>query len=227
MDFYRKRSSFDFLLSDEWQMEIIRSFNTFMEKIVEAIKNTQHRLLTAACVITLMSLSSCGKQTSPKVEGVAQAYPAAVGNYKSEGLELIHPVDWSLLHDEPGVIADRTVAFETMETSRISVFFYKSESRTFSDLANDLEMQLRLRNSKDVKRFKRETVELGNYKGLRLSWTSFGLVETENEATVLQLQTEPYPVLVQFHLFDDDIESQKSNLVPFLKGISFNSQGVN
>ncbi|WP_339085616.1 hypothetical protein WKI13_10465 [Teredinibacter turnerae] len=177
-------------------------------------------MFCTVCLFVFTCLISCGKQTSRKVSGGPPAYSVAGDNYKNKGLEITHPADWVLLHDEPGIIADRTVAFETPDASRITVFFYKSETRTYSDLANELEKQLRLRNSKDVKDFTRETLELGNYKGLKLSWVSLGLAETTNEASFLQLRAEPYPVLVQFHLLDDDIETQKNNLVPFLQGIS-------
>ncbi|WP_228378136.1 hypothetical protein [Teredinibacter turnerae] len=186
-----------------------------------------YRLFFAVCLLFFTCLMSCGKQTSPKVDGGPEIYSVSVDTYTNKGLEVAHPADWALLHDEPGIIADRTVAFETPEASRITVFFYKSERRTYSDLANELEKQLRLPNGKDVKSFKRETIELGDYKGLRLSWISTGLSETKNEATILRLQAKPYPVLVQFHLFDEDIETQKNNLVPFMQGMSFNSQGVN
>ncbi|WP_019606229.1 hypothetical protein [Teredinibacter turnerae] len=180
------------------------------------------------CLATITCVISCTKQAPAKSEAVNQTYSVAVENYKNKGLEIIYPADWSLLHDEAGIIADRTVAFETKEASRITVFIYKSQARTYSDLADNLEQQLRLRSSNDVKGFKREPVELGNYKGIRLGWINFGLSETKNEATILQLRAAPYPVFVQFHLFDDDIEYQtNTNLVPFLHGMSFDPQGVN
>lgn len=179
-------------------------------------------------LVAITCVASCSKQAPAKAEAVNQAYSVAVENYKNKGLEIIYPADWSLLHDEAGIIADRTVAFETPEASRITVYFYKSQARTYSDLADNLEQQLRLRSSNDVNGFKREPVELGNYKGIRLGWINFGLSETKNEATILQLRSAPYPVFVQFHLFDDDIEYQtNTNLVPFLHGISFDPQGVN
>lgn len=169
-------------------------------------------LASSVCFVFFTCLTSCGKQTSTQADGGPEVYSVSVDTYKNKGLELAYPDDWTLLHDEPGIIADRTVAFETPETSRITVFFYKSEHRTQADLANELEKQLRLPNYKDVKSFKREAIELGDYKGLRLSWISIGLSETKNEATILRLQAEPHPVLVQFHLFDNDIETQKITL---------------
>jgi len=197
-----------------------------MNKIIEAIKISQCGVLVAVCIITFTFLTSCGRQVTSKAENKNQAYSVAVVTYENKGLKIPLPTDWSLLHDESGIIADRTVTFETPEASRITLYFYKSKTRTYSDLANDLEQQLSLRNNKAVKHFEREAVEFGDYRGLKIGWISIGLTETENEATILQLQADPYPVIVQFHLFDDDIQTQKTNIFPFLHGISFDPQGV-
>ncbi len=103
-----------------------------------------------------------------------------------------------------------------------------SQVRTYSDLADNLEQQLRLRSSNDVKEFRRDAIEVSDYKGIRLSWTNFGLSETKNEAIILQIQAKTYPIFVQFHLFDNDIVHQtNTNLVPFLHGITFDPRGVN
>jgi hypothetical protein len=199
-----------------------------MHSISETIKIIRYWAFVAVCLAAFTCLSSCTKQAPANVEAANQAYSVSVGSYKNKGLEIIHPTDWSLLHDEPGIIVDRTVAFETKEASRITVFFYKSRARTYSDLADNLEQQLRLRSSNDVKDFRRDAIVIAGYKGIKLSWTNFSLSETKNEATILQLRAKPYPVFVQFHLFDEDIEYQtNTNLVPFLHGISFDPQGVN
>ncbi|WP_245792323.1 hypothetical protein [Teredinibacter waterburyi] len=193
------------------------------------MKHSARRLiLLAVCLTGFAGLTSCEERVPEKVQVPLHAYSVAVERYNNKGLEIIYPAEWSVLHDEAGVIADRTVAFETKDASRITLFFYKSQERTYPDLANNLEQQLRLRSSKDVKKFQREVVGVAGYKGIKLTWTKLGLGETKNEATILQLQAKPYPVFVQFHLFDADIEYQATtNLVPFLHGISFDPQGVN
>jgi len=195
------------------------------EKSKVKMKDTSAQLLyVAVCLVIFTCLISCEKKAPAKAEAVDQVYSVAVDTYKNKGLEITHPADWSLLHDKAGIIADRTVAFETAHTSRITVHLYKSQARTYSDLANSLEQQLRLRDSKDVKDFQRQPVEIDDNKGVRLSWTKFDLSEIKNEVTILQLQAAPYTVLVKFHLFDDDILNQSGNLVPFLQALSFESQ---
>jgi len=195
-------------------------------KVKKKIKTARWPCI-AVYFAVITCLIACEKQVPAKVEPVDQTYSVAVEKYENKGLEITHPADWSLLHDEPGIIADRTVAFETPEASRISVFFYKSQARTYSDLADNLEQQLRLRSSEDVKNFQRDAIKIAGYRGVRLSWTKFGLSETKNEATILQIREAPYPVYVQFQLFDADMEYQtNTNLVPFLHGISFDPHGV-
>lgn len=182
-----------------------------------------HRIFVIAWSAFALFLMSCERQ-APVRDALEKE--ASLQLYSHEGLEIAYPAGWSLLHDEAGIVADRTVAFETPNVSRITVYLYKSKPRSFSDLANNLVQQLSLDTSEDVKHFQREVTEIAGYKGVRLNWINFGLSEIQNEVTILQLRHEPYPVFVQFQMFDSDIASQSANLSLFLNGISFDPQGV-
>lgn len=183
-------------------------------------------LVVLLCAPVFSVLLSCGKQSLSEPTAASQAKPIEVTTYDHKGLKIVHPVDWSFRYDNPGIYADRAVAFETNELSQIGVLFYKNYPRNIYEQADSFAQQFKLESSKNVKNYKRSEVEVGGYRGIELVWTSTRLSETRIELTILQVTGKPFPVYAHFHLFDDDIDFQNTKIITFLKGISFDPKGI-
>ncbi|MDZ7925076.1 MAG: hypothetical protein U5M23_13730 [Marinagarivorans sp.] len=182
-------------------------------------------ILLMVCLVASVLFFWVGGGSSERVNNVEPA-SIDVKTYEKNALKIVHPSAWVLLHDEAGIIADRTVAFETPGISRVTLYFYKKSPKTEADLADNLVQQLDLEAGKNIQTFQRENVDFEGFKGLKLSWLSVGLSETRNEVIILQIRREPFPVYVQFHLFDDEINSQRSQIGSFIRGITFDPQGI-
>ena len=164
-------------------------------------------------------LVSCEKDIEPAETGLTVKkadFIGAVEKYANGGVEIVYPVDWTLLHDAAGITADRDIAFETPEVSRITVYFSKTSPMTYYELADRLERQLNLVVSSEVDNYKRKAISLAEFKGLELKWQSTQLNKISNEVIILQIKEKPFPVNVQFQLFDEDIQIQKSQIILIL-----------
>lgn len=203
----------------EVSVPAIKDFN-FMKFYGHVLK------IVLLCIPAFSVLVSCEKQRLSKPAAARQAKSVEVTTYDHKGLKIVHPVDWIFMNDQSGVIADRLVSFETEEVSRITVYFYKNYPRSFSEQVDALARELRLDSSEHVKGYHRSAIKIGGYEGFKLAWTSSLLVETTTEITILQIRSEPFPVFVHFHLFDEDIELQNTKIIPFFEGISFDPQGI-
>ena len=183
------------------------------------------RLTIMLGLLVCFFVTGCGKnETSSSPTQQAAADGTVV--YEKDGLSIVHPKAWSLLHDEAGIFADRTVALETPNTSRISLYLYQNTPKTVEDLAANVEQQLQLLSSPQVENYQRKTVQIAGLNGLQLSWKSHNLSETRNQLTILNITQSLTQALLQFHLFDDDIEQLQLALEPFIYGITFNPQGT-
>lgn len=171
-------------------------------------------------ILMSLVLISCDRHASNESSKGAEQVGDDLKIYGNQGFKVVHPAGWSLLHDEPGIIADRTIAFETPEASRVSVYIYESSPRTYSDLADDLAHQLNLESDDNIHDYQRKPIALGGFEGIRMSWKSVGLSVTLNEVTILELRESPFPVFLQFRFFDGEIESRKSDILTFMQGIT-------
>ena len=179
------------------------------------------RLIMMLGLLVPFFVTGCGRdQTNPMLTQQAVTDETVV--YEKDGLSITHPKAWSLLHDEAGIFADRTVALETPNTSRVSLYLYQNIPKTVEDLATNVEKQLKLLSSPQIKNYQRNTVQIAGFNGLQLSWTSYNLSETRNQLTLLNITQSPTRTLLQFHLFDDDIEQLQPKIEPFINGIKFN-----
>ncbi len=179
------------------------------------------RLIIMLGLLACFFVTGCGEsEANPTPTQQTTANGTVV--YEKNGLRITHPKDWSLLHDEAGIFADRTVALETPNTSRVSLYLYQSTPKTVKDLAANVEKQLKLLSSPQVENYQRKAVQIAGFDGLQLSWASHNLSETRNQLTILDITQGPTEILLQYHLFDDDIEQLQSVLEPFINGITFN-----
>lgn len=175
----------------------------------------------------IISLTACGENTSVTPQkNVARADTSHYVSYDKNGLLVNHPPHWIHLYDEPGIEAKRELAFETQESSRITLYMFQSPTKNTSDIANSFAKQLKLDTSSDVKEYSRQAFEIEGYKGVKLTWVSTQVFEVNVEVTILKVHDAPVPTFVQFYLFDSDIQSQSTHIVPFIKGININKQKV-
>jgi len=110
------------------------------------------------------------------------------------------------------------------EFSRVSIQFFKSYPQSLKDRENKFIKAMNLKDSKEVKNYRREDITIGGYKGVKLIWTSLKIVEELEEIVVLELQQKPLPVFVQFQLYDTDVKTQDANIAPFIESISIDAQ---
>lgn len=183
-------------------------------------------LLTIFCAPVFTVLSSCEKKNMSKPVSVSQTQPVKVMTYDHKGLKIVHPNDWVIDYDGPGIYADRAVAFESEGLSRITVYFYKKYPRTIFEHADYFERELNLGRTENVRNYKRSEVEVGGYRGFDLTWTSTLLGETRIKLTMLQVRSKPYPVFVDFNFFDDDIKIQNTKIIPFVEKILFDPEKI-
>jgi len=191
---------------------------------VNRMKNKHHlqKLLPqrlALILISLLLVSACTQEASP--EHKPQAVKAKdFKSYSHDGLNLKHPHYWTLVYDDsPSLYADRGVAFDTSEFSRVSVLFYEDRSLNFSNIANQYSRELRLDSREDIDNYKREPFEIAGFKGLRLTWENTIFETISVEVTILTIIDSPNPVFAVFHLLDDDIERESPHIIPFINSI--------
>ena len=202
-------------------------------------------LRTLSSLMLMLLIVACDKQDSDTQNSAPAESSTANFNktYERKGLTVKYPEDWVLEGDDQEILlrsgagglfgtgADRRILFGTPEVSSIYILFYKTKPLTLLDSSKSLVNELSLENSEYIKDLKREKVNIGNYEGLKLSWLTKGIISLtgefwKEELTIIKLRDEPYPVHVQFYLFDNDIINQNSFIVPFLEGISFDPQAI-
>lgn len=141
--------------------------------------------------------------------------------YSHEGLNLKHPPHWTLVYDEsPSLYADRGVAFDASESSRIRILFYKDRPLSYSNIANQIAREFRLDSNEHVKNYRREPIKIGEFNGLRLTWQDTMIGTTAVEITILTIIDSPNPVFVEFQLHNEDITKESPHIAPFIKSIS-------
>ncbi|HEY7774037.1 MAG TPA: hypothetical protein VIC26_12710 [Marinagarivorans sp.] len=176
------------------------------------------RLIVMLWLFVCYIAAGCSKNETHTEQTAADDKAA----YEKDGLSITHPKEWSLLHDEAGIFAERTVALETPGDSRISLYLYQNSPKTIEDLAANVEKQLKLLSSPQVENYQQKNIQIAGFNGLQLSWTSNNLGETRNQLTILNITQSPTQALLQFHLFDDEIEQLQLALESFINGITFN-----
>ena len=170
-----------------------------------------HHLLRPFTLSLLIFLVSACEDQNTDVENS----PSNLKEYKHNGVELVHPEDWSLDRDGMSFLADRKVSIETTNLSEISIYFCITDPCSIKTI-DPAHKFPRFPN------VDRKKVNISGYEGLQLNWTDTGLSDEDIkiEATFLLFQKKPYPILVEIYLYDDDIINQKANIIPILESIS-------
>ena len=144
-------------------------------------------------------------------------------SYSKDGLSLRYPKHWKFTYDDPqGLYSDRAVAFDATEYSRLTIYIYNKPGGTVSDVADIFVKRLKLEKKEHIKNYVRSPTKVGNYDGIKLSWTNAMLAPYSIEMSVLPIGSSPYHIFAVFDLTEEDIERESGHMLPILESIKYN-----
>lgn len=179
----------------------------------------QYRLqMLFLVIISLMLVAGCKQESQAKPGSIISPQTK---HYSNNGLSLNYPHHWVLAYDEsPSLYADRDLAFNTSESSRVSVLIFQDRTITAAKIAEQFVREQRLNSSDYIKNLRKETVKIAGFGGLRLRWLDTMVISIPVEVTIIKIGDSPLPTYVVSQLFNEDIAKESAPFIPFIKSIS-------
>ena len=176
------------------------------------------KLAIVAGLLLLAAACTEAASTAPDTSDFSKDYQS----YSKDGLSLQYPNQWKFSYDDPqGLYSDRAVAFDATEDSRLTIYIFNETGKTASDVANIFVQRLKLETKEHIKNYVNSPTRVGNYDGIKLSWTNAMLFPYTTEIIILQVVQSPTPIFVVFELLEEDVEKITPHILPVLDSIKF------
>jgi|GEM_PF-2792095 len=146
--------------------------------------------------------------------------------YENKGLKVTYPKKWKFVGDGSSIRANRLTSFDLPGGSTVSIGFYKNKPVKIEELVDNYVNKLAKSRIEEVTTPQVEQISPTGFPGTVASWTTKFMGESKVQGVVIQLQKDPFPVIVDAYLYDEDIDEYWKHIEPFLKSITFDPNKI-